>query len=202
MVSILLYHRTIVLPKRRSFPNSRALTDWLIRSLAEMLPNSCFSTVLLATFWNKGAFDINAKYQMQNYIYDSKWELPKHLKKVFSFYKSSTLLWRSSLSGMKMWLCKVTMAVVDHSNCNYSLSRSELALLTSTLLLFVSFSCKSYHGEGQFRRISFSCKSLEKLNWCRRWTAVDAVTGLKILICNSRALTVIDLATESMKTML
>ena len=28
-------------PKRRSFPKSHALTDWLMRTLAEMLPNSC-----------------------------------------------------------------------------------------------------------------------------------------------------------------
>ena len=30
-------------PKRKSFPNSHALTDWLTRTLAEMLPNSCKS---------------------------------------------------------------------------------------------------------------------------------------------------------------
>ena len=41
MVSILLYHRTTYSQKRRSCPRSHALTDWLKRTLAEMLPNSC-----------------------------------------------------------------------------------------------------------------------------------------------------------------
>ena len=36
------YHTIVPLtPKRRSFPKPHALTDWLIRTLAEMLPNSC-----------------------------------------------------------------------------------------------------------------------------------------------------------------
>ena len=38
-------------PIRRSFSNSHALTDWLIRTLAEMLPNSCYPIYSIGIQW-------------------------------------------------------------------------------------------------------------------------------------------------------
>ena len=76
--------------QNRNFRDSRALTDWLIRTLAEMLPNSCtfgMIYVLDDTFWRTL----------------SEWHV---LDNIFELYIFSKCL-HFSLENIFQWICSI-----------------------------------------------------------------------------------------------